>query len=183
MNVVPLKIWTDGSCLNNPGPGGVGFVIQYWEDKDGEMVMDQFEFSKGFRLSTSIRMEIMAGLFAIQESIGRIQSSTYKNISQIELHSDSEHFCNVINKRWLDNWQTKDWVKADGSKVKNRDLWEQIANVLQQLQSIGVGISIKHVPGHVGEPMNELSDKLAKSGSSGNQFDVDEVYESLKNKR
>lgn len=183
MNVIPLKVWTDGSCLNNPGPGGIGFVIQYWEEVNGEMKMDQFEFSKGYRQTTNNRMEIMAGILAMDMCASRVQGGTYKNISQIELSSDSEYFCNAVNKRWLDTWQSKGWVKADGAKVKNQDLWMKVLEQIQKLQLLGIGLSIKHVMGHSGDPMNELTDKLAKSGSNGNQFDVDEVYESMKNKR
>ena len=68
-----LVIYTDGACLGNPGPGGLGLVIIEGESEK--------QFAEGYKLTTNNRMEIMAAVKALY-MIGSQQRN-------IKLYSDS----------------------------------------------------------------------------------------------
>ncbi len=134
-----IEIWTDGSCLNNPGPGGYAAIILLGnQDKAGQRVRLA---SGGEPHSTNNRMELMAAIAGL-ESIDID--------SKVKLHSDSTYVINGITK-WIEKWKTKDW-----KKIKNRDLWERLDQVAQKHT-----IQWIWVKGHAGNTLNEQVDKLA----------------------
>lgn len=180
----PIELYTDGSSLRNPGASGLGYVIRYWDDKgNGTMPEVQIiEGSQGFRLSTNNRMELMAALWGLRTIISNINNGTLYGAKQINLQSDSEYFCKAINQRWIAKWSQNDWMTSGfkGSKpkpVKNKDLWEQIVAIQDQISNMGVTLTVSHIEGHAGHEFNERADKLAVAASNGTSHIIDEVYE------
>ena len=137
-----LKIWTDGSCLGNPGPGGWAFVAT-----DGKNVAHR---SGGERDTTNNRMELMAVIRAI--------SAAHRH-SEIEIHTDSQYVKNGM-QTWMKNWKKNNWRTADRKPVKNQDLWQQLDELANKIK-----IHWVWVKGHAGEEFNEMVDTLARTAA------------------
>lgn len=134
-----VTIYTDGSSLGNPGPGGYGAILMYKEHKK--------EISGGEAHTTNNRMELMAPIQALKR---------LKEPCDVQVYSDSAYLVNAFQKRWLDNWQRKNWVKSDKKPVENQDLWKEI------LEFTGVHrIQWHKVKGHADNPYNNRCDELA----------------------
>ncbi len=139
-----LKIWTDGSCLGNPGPGGWAFVAT-----DGKNIAER---SGGERDTTNNRMELMAVYRAL---------SAAKNHSSVEIHTDSQYVKNGM-QTWLKNWKKNNWRTANKKPVKNQDLWMALDQVASTKD-----IHWVWVKGHAGIEMNERVDTLARTFAEG----------------
>lgn len=137
-----LKIWTDGSCLGNPGPGGWAFVAT-----DGK---SRAERSGGERDTTNNRMELTAVIRAI---------SAARRHSEVEIHTDSQYVKNGTMV-WIKNWKKNNWRTADKKPVKNQDLWQQLDELVS-----AVKIHWVWVRGHNGEELNERCDELARGAA------------------
>lgn len=134
-----VKIYTDGSCSPNPGPGGWGAVILPNKGKKREL-------SGKVSQTSNNRMELKAALEALQ------------SLSQpctVELYTDSKYLQNGITS-WIDNWRQRNWLTIDKEPVKNRDLWEALDKAIQQHN-----IQWVWVKGHAGDLFNERADALA----------------------
>lgn len=137
-------IYTDGSALENPGPGGYGVVAIY-----DNIVVDM---SKGYTLTTNNRMEIMAVIVALEE-FGPGKHFTICTDSQYVIQGATE---------WLKGWIRNEWIGfASGTPVKNADLWK----ILDELLKLNK-VNFFKVAAHVGDPLNERADQLAK-GAAG----------------
>lgn len=183
MITMPIELYTDGSCLKNPGIGGCAYIIRYWWDNipEGTPNPSSIEFNQGFRLTTNNRMEIMAVIYGLNAIIDKI-NDTLKGATQINVFSDSEYFCNAVNQRWIQKWMQNNWMtsgfKGSAPKpVKNKDLWEQVIQIQNKLQSLNIILTITHVKGHSGNELNEEADKLAVAASKGSNHIADEAYE------
>lgn len=111
-----IEIFTDGSCIGNPGHGGYGVVILR---KDAsETITKTLELSGHALTTTNIRME-MTAVCAALEALGRVTAET------ITVFCDANLIPNALNG-WLAKWRAKDWRKSDGKPVENRDLWERL---------------------------------------------------------
>jgi ribonuclease HI len=148
-------VYTDGSSLGNPGPGGYGVVIK----KGG----DRKELSDGYRKTTNNRMEMLAAAVAL-ESI--------PEGSEVVLHSDSKLLIDAFNQFWIKSWQAKGWRKADKSAVLNVDLWKRILAAMA-----GKKVKYVWVKGHDGIPENERCDILGRDAASANPQKIDLEYE------
>lgn len=137
-----LKIWTDGSCLGNPGPGGWAFVAT-----NGQNTAER---SGGERDTTNNRMELMAVIRAL--------TAAHRH-SEIELHTDSQYVKNGMQS-WLKNWKKNNWHTANKKPVKNQDLWMQLDAL-----SGTIKIHWHWVRGHNGDEMNERCDELARTAA------------------
>ncbi len=137
-----LKIWTDGSCLGNPGRGGWGFVAT-----DGTNIAKR---NGGERDTTNNRMELTAVIRAL---------SAAKKHNELELHTDSQYVKNGMEK-WIKNWKKNNWKTADRKPVKNQDLWQELDGLSQNIK-----IHWHWVKGHAGHEMNEMVDDLARSAA------------------
>ncbi|MCQ2562702.1 MAG: ribonuclease HI [Alphaproteobacteria bacterium] len=135
-----LKIWTDGSCLGNPGPGGWAFVMT-----DSNQTIER---SGGEQNTTNNKMELTAVIKAL--------SVITKN-KEIEIHTDSQYVKNGMQS-WLIKWKKNNWKTADKKPVKNQELWQQLDELSNKF--------IIHwiwVKGHAGETFNERVDTLARN--------------------
>ena len=137
-----VHIYTDGSCLGNPGPGGYGVILIYGKHRK--------EISEGFTLTTNNRMELLATIEALK---------LLTKPCQVELTTDSQYVKNGINQ-WIHNWRRNGWRTKDKKPVKNADLWQALDEVIQQHE-----VNWHWVKGHSGHPENERCDDLARSAA------------------
>lgn len=137
-----IEIFTDGSCLGNPGAGGIGAVLRY---KQHEKML-----SKGYFKTTNNRMELRAVIEAL---------NALKEPCLITLYSDSQYMKNGITK-WIFNWKKNNWKASSGKPVKNQDLWIALDESIQRHK-----INWQWVKGHAGHRENEICDELAKKGA------------------
>lgn len=186
---MPIELYTDGSCLRNPGPGGWAYIIKYWEVSDNPEDVPQvkeIEGSQGYRLTTNNRMEIMAAIFGLTKILELINSDL-KGSNQINLMSDSEYLCKAINQRWIQKWSDNNWMTsgykgAAPTPVKNKDLWMQVVDLQNRLNQYAIALTVKHVAGHNGVDGNEKCDKMAVAASNaGNTHIIDQPYEDTAN--
>lgn len=148
-----VEIFTDGSCLGNPGPGGIGVLLRY---KNHEKTL-----SKGFQLTTNNRMELLAVIEAL---------AMLKEPCHVVLSSDSQYMKNGI-QQWMYNWKRNNWRTANKSPVKNQDLWIALDQAIAPHK-----LEWQWVKGHSGHRENEICDELAKAGANKPTL-VDEGYQ------
>lgn len=144
-----IKIYTDGACSGNPGPGG--WAVVFNTEKECK------QYSGGNASTTNNRME----LTAVIECMKRVLK-TKDTKSEFEVYSDSAYVVNAINNKWLQSWKANGWKTRQKDDVKNKDLWEQAEKYLQHIKDAGQKIVLIKIKGHAGSTFNELCDKLAK---------------------
>ena len=140
-----IKIYTDGSCLSNPGNGGWAAIINI----NGEIK----KISGNEKNTTNNRMELMAPINAL------------KNINSkdsIEIFTDSQYVKNGITE-WINTWVLNNWKTSKKENVKNKDLWLELHKLNQSLN-----VKWNWVKAHAGDPLNEEVDMLAKKAANLN---------------
>ncbi|VAW87320.1 Ribonuclease HI [hydrothermal vent metagenome] len=136
-----IKIFTDGACRGNPGPGGWGALIQYKNDEK--------TLYGGDPQTTNNRMELMAAIAALE---------SLPPSSEIDLTTDSKYVKDGINE-WMVNWKRRGWKTAAKKPVKNVDLWQRLDKAVNRHN-----VAWFWVKGHSGHPGNEQADALANRG-------------------
>jgi len=136
-----VKIWTDGACSGNPGPGGYGAILQFGEREK--------ELSGGEPATTNNRMELMAAIVALQ---------ALTRPCAVDLHTDSQYVRNGVTQ-WLAGWKARGWKTADRKPVKNEELWRRLEEASERHD-----VAWHWVRGHAGDEMNERADALARAG-------------------
>lgn len=134
-----VEIFTDGACSGNPGPGGYGVILRY----NGRIK----ELSGGDSATTNNRMELTAVIRALD---------ALKEPCKVTLTTDSQYVVNSVEKKWLYNWEKKNWIRAKNDPVPNTDLWKQLIPLLEKHE-----VKFVWVRGHNGHPENERCDELA----------------------
>jgi ribonuclease HI len=137
----PIKIYTDGACKGNPGPGGWGAWLR--------VGVHEKELWGGERVTTNNRME----LTAVIEALGALRKP-----SRVAVYTDSAYVKNGITQ-WIHGWKQRGWRTADKQPVKNMELWQRLDALAQQHR-----VSWHWVRGHSGDPGNERADLLANRG-------------------
>ncbi len=150
-----IQIYSDGSCLNNPGRGGYGVILTY-----GGHVK---EISQGYTLSTNNRMEMLGVIMGLR---------MLKEKCNVAIYTDSQYVINAIDKGWIYNWQKNGWKTANKKDVKNKDLWVEFYSEFKKHD-----IKFHWVKGHNGHPQNERCDELAKQAASGEDLIEDTGYD------
>ncbi len=147
-----IILYTDGSSRGNPGPGGYGAILISGNHRK--------ELSKGYRLTTNNRMELLAVIAGLQ--------AIKKNELPITVYSDSQYVVNSVEKGWL-----KTWIKTDfkGGK-KNKDLWKHYHELAKNFT-----VKFVWVKGHANNPHNNRCDDLATSAADGKELLIDKAYE------
>ena len=144
-----IKIYTDGACVGNPGPGGWAAIICLENYKK--------EIFGGEKLTTNNRMELMATIKALEYCKNQIDKSvTSKNI---EIYTDSTYVKEGITS-WIKNWEKNNWRTSNKKVVKNIDLWKILKNLSESHK-----IKWEWIKSHSNHPMNDLVDKLAKKAT------------------
>ena len=137
-----IKVYTDGACKGNPGPGGWGVYIQSNEDEK--------ELYGGNPETTNNQMEMKAALEALKHLKDEDEV--------IELYTDSNYLRQGITE-WIHKWKKNNWKTAAKKPVANRDLWIEISDLNEKMT-----VEWNWVKGHAGDPGNERADELANIG-------------------
>ena len=132
-----IEVWTDGSCLKNPGPGGWAILFIH----DGR----EWRISGGEPHTTNNKMELQAVIEALTFCQG-----------DVTIHSDSTYVIKGATE-WINSWKNNNWKTSSKKKVKNRKRWMK----LHELQK-NRNITWKWVKAHNGDKYNEIVDKLAR---------------------
>jgi len=135
-----VKIYTDGACLGNPGPGGWAAILIF------NGVHKELFGSENF--TTNNKMELTAIVKAL---------AFLKKPCKVVVYSDSSYIVNCFKDKWYKRWLTNGWQKADGKRVENKDLWEQLLNLVSLHD-----VSFVKVKGHSNNFFNNRCDFLAK---------------------
>jgi ribonuclease HI len=136
-----VRIYTDGACKGNPGPGGWGALLQLGGREK--------ELCGGEPDTTNNRMELTAVIRALE---------ALKRHCEIDLYTDSQYVQKGISE-WIVAWKRRGWKTADRKPVKNVDLWLELDRLVA-----GHGIRWHWVRGHAGHTENERADALANRG-------------------
>jgi len=148
-----INIYTDGSSIGNPGPGGYG-IIMVLEDNAYKK-----EVSQGFSLTTNNRMELLAVIVAL-ENIKIISSN-------VEVFTDSKYVSDAVEKKWVFEWE-----KLNFKKKKNPDLWKRFLIIYRKHN-----VTFRWIKGHNNHPENERCDYMANKAARSSNLIKDTYYE------
>ena len=148
-----IKLYTDGACSQNPGPGGWAFVMILKDVQGEQSEQELLRGSGGEKLTTNNRMELLAVIQALTAYQEKILPS-YADCP-VTLHTDSQYVQQGISS-WIKKWKLNGWKTAAREPVKNQDLWQQLDALASQLS-----LEWMWVKGHAGNRYNELCDTLA----------------------
>lgn len=148
-----VTIYTDGSCLGNPGPGGYGAILEFKQTSKA--------LSGGFVHTTNNRMELLAPSKAL---------ALLKERCDVQIYTDSQYVKNGINQ-WIKNWKKNGWRTSNKAPVKNVDLWRLLDAACEKHN-----VTWHWVKAHNGHPQNEAVDELARAAASGADLQVDHGF-------
>ena len=137
-----IEIYTDGSCLENPGNGGWAAII----NNDGNIE----KISGNEKNTTNNRMVLLATINALKQ----IESN-----KQIKIYTDSQYVKLGITE-WINKWIKNNWQTSKKEDVKNKDLWLKLYNLNNSLN-----IEWNWIKAHSGNTLNEEVDLLAKKAA------------------
>lgn len=147
-----IRIYTDGACSGNPGPGGWGVLMN--ENAGCKNI------SGGENETTNNRMELKAVIEAMKLIITH---SNEKREFYYQILSDSAYTINAINNEWVYKWCLNGWKTVKGDDVKNKDLWMEYLELKSKLIKELITVEFVKVKGHAGNTFNEYVDKLARA--------------------
>lgn len=138
-----VRLFTDGACRGNPGPGGWAFILRH--PASGK----EKEQAGGQLLTTNNQMEMLAVIRGLE---------SLKSRSDVEVITDSSYVAQGCTQ-WMKGWKANGWRRREGKAfkpVKNCELWQQLDELLAKHK-----VRFTHVRGHAGHPENERCDELA----------------------
>ena len=138
-----IKIYTDGSCIGNPGNGGWAAIII----KDGKKI----QIKGGIKNTTNNQMELLAPIKALKK---------ISKGNKVEFFTDSEYVKSGITE-WIHNWKKNGWKTADKQPVKNKELWEEL-----DLLNNEFVISWNWVKAHSTDELNNEVDLIAREAAN-----------------
>ena len=148
-----IHLYTDGSALGNPAPGGYGVVLE-WVGKSYKK-----ELTQGYRYTTNNRMELLAVIVGLEQI--RISEA------EVVVYSDSKYVVDAVAKKWVFGWEQKQFKDK-----KNADLWQRFLKIYRQHQ-----VQFQWIKGHNDHPQNERCDALAVAAAKGGDLKQDSIYE------
>ncbi|HEV3366817.1 MAG TPA: ribonuclease H [Acidimicrobiales bacterium] len=134
-------VYTDGSCLGNPGRGGWAWAVDGGPSDSG-----------GEARTTNQRMEVTAVLRALQSLDG-----------PLHVVSDSTYVVNCFRNRWWVGWKRRGWRNAQGKPVANQDLWKELLDLALDPSR---PVTFEWVKGHSGDRMNDVVDLMATQAAA-----------------
>jgi len=144
----PLKIYTDGGCSGNPGPGGWAYVMVLNTFQGGNIIAQNKGAEKE---TTNNRMELTAvieALLALKAMDGVPRQAT--------VYTDSQYVQKGITE-WIRTWKRNSWRTSDKKPVKNQDLWVKLDSLAGEMP-----VFWEWVRGHAGNEYNELCDSMTQ---------------------
>ena len=153
MATAQIHIYTDGSALGNPGPGGYGIIM--------ELVGKQYrkEYAQGYAYTTNNRMELLAVIVALEK--------LKKQPMDVIVFSDSKYVIDSVEKKWVFGWKAKNFKGK-----KNSDLWKRFL-AIYALHNV----RFQWVKGHNDHPQNERCDQLAVNAAKNGEKIKDVFFE------
>ncbi|QAA76161.1 MAG: Ribonuclease HI [Candidatus Bipolaricaulis sibiricus] len=142
-----VRVYTDGACIGNPGPGGWGAVLLSGPHRK--------EISGGERHTTNNRMELRAAIEALR---------ALREPADVDLFTDSAYLKRGITE-WLPRWKAQDWRRREGKRllpVANEDLWRELDELVGLHK-----VRFHWLAGHAGHAENERADRLARLAAEG----------------
>ena len=136
-----ITMYTDGSALGNPGPGGYGVVLMSGPHRK--------EISAGYRLTTNNRMELLAVIVGLE--------ALKADGNDVTIYSDSKYVVDSVSKGWLFDWEQKNFKDR-----KNDDLWRRFLAIYRRHR-----VRFIWIKGHAENPENELCDRMANGCAHG----------------
>lgn len=136
-----ITMYTDGSALGNPGPGGYGVVLMSGPHRK--------EISAGYRLTTNNRMELLAVIVGLE--------ALKADGNDVTIYSDSKYVVDSVSKGWLFDWERKNFKDR-----KNDDLWRRFLAIYRRHR-----VRFVWIKGHAENPENELCDRMANGCAHG----------------
>jgi ribonuclease HI len=133
-----IEIYTDGSCLGNPGPGGWAYILENEQNAGGATV------------TTNTVMEMTAVIKALEKCLELKHD-------RVRVYTDS-NYVKMGLLEWSKNWERNGWTTASGGEVKNKDLWIRMLELMRSFEMIDV----RWVKAHNGNEKNEHVDNLAR---------------------
>src|SRR6056300_1472003 len=158
MKANSVYLYTDGSSLGNPGPGGYGLILE-WVGKSYVK-----ECSQGFIRTTNNRMELLAVIVGLE--------TLKKAPLEIVVYSDSKYVVDAVEKKWVFSWEKKNFKDK-----KNPDLWKRFLNIYRKHNA-----HFQWIKGHNLHPQNERCDQLAVQAAKGKSLIPDFYYEQMEMK-
>ena len=149
-----IQLYTDGSCLGNPGPGGYGAILVFNEHRR--------ELAEGYVKTTNNRMEMLACVKGLE---------TLTEPCQVDVTTDSQYVRKGITE-WIHNWKKRGWKTAAKAPVKNVDLWKALDIAQEKHQ-----VTWHWVKGHSGHPENERCDDLAREAAEAKPTKIDSGFD------
>ena len=138
-----IKIYTDGSCLGNPGNGGWAAIII--EDKK------KTHIKGGKKDTTNNQMELLAPIKALKK---------IPKGSSVQIFTDSKYVKSGITE-WIHNWKKNGWKTANKQPVKNKELWTELDLMTSEFE-----IKWIWVKGHSTNKLNNEVDLMAREAAS-----------------
>lgn len=138
-----VKVYTDGACLGNPGPGGWAAILIFGPHRK--------ELAGGEPNTTNNRMELRAAIEALK---------ALKEPVEVDLYTDSAYLKRGVTE-WLPRWKERGWKRPDGKKLKpvaNADLWQELSELLRVHR-----VHFHWIAGHSGDPENAQANALARA--------------------
>jgi ribonuclease HI len=143
MSKYDVRLFTDGACSGNPGPGGWAYILEHISSASRK------SDSGGESSTTNNRMELMAVIRGLE---------ALKRPCHVEVVTDSQYVAKGLIE-WMPRWKARGWRKSKGSgggEVKNLELWQELDRLMA-----GHRVHCTHVFGHNGHPENEECDRMA----------------------
>jgi ribonuclease HI len=150
-----VYLYTDGSSLGNPGPGGYGIILE-WVGMHYKK-----EFAQGYKRTTNNRMELLAVIIGLEK--------LKKTPLEIVVYSDSKYVVDAVEKKWVFNWEKKNFKDK-----KNKDLWLRFLKVYRKHK-----VHFEWIKGHNNHPQNERCDLLAVQAAKSENLLSDVIYEQV----
>jgi ribonuclease HI len=145
--VKKVRIYTDGACIGNPGPGGWGAVLLSGPHRK--------ELSGGEERTTNNRMELRAAIEALR---------ALREPAEVDLFTDSVYLKRGITE-WLPRWKEEGWRRREGKRLlplANEDLWRELDRLTGMHR-----VHFHWLAGHAGDAENERADRLARRAAEG----------------
>ena len=154
-----VTIYTDGSSRGNPGPGGYGAVLHYW---DAQGTLHSKELSAGYELTTNNRMELLGAIVALE---------ALKTPCDVIVVSDSQYLVKTFTEHRLERWVRAGWKGSNKKPVKNIDLWQRLMKAME-----GHHVTFEWIQGHAGHEFNERCDQLATAAADAPNRLIDKEF-------
>jgi len=157
-----IKIYTDGSSLGNPGPGGWGVVIienyelRITNEKKEVIIKELGGFEKN---TTNNRMELQAAIEALKyiQNFWKSDFQKFQKVNAFTVFTDSNYVLSGITS-WIHNWEKNGWRTANKKEVLNQDLWKELISLSRNTEA---KIKWEKVKGHSGHIYNDKADEIA----------------------